>query len=334
MLILYTTDDGRSQIQLRAEQGTVWLSQREMAHLFDVSQDNIGLHLKNIYEDGELTREATAEDSSVVQAEGGREVRRPLTLYNLDAILAVGYRVRSPRGVQFRRWANIVLKEYLLKGFVMDDERLKNPDGRPDYFDEMLARIRDIRASEKRFYQKVRDLFALSVDYDKTDRATGEFFAIVQNLLLFAVTSKTAAEVIATRANPDEPHFGLRTWRGAKVRKQDILVAKNYLTEDEIDTLNRLVVIFLETAELRTKSRQPIPMAFWRENVGQLIVSNGFQLLTHAGSISQAQMEQITSARYADFDERRRKREAIEADQADEAELKALEQRLNRRPKS
>lgn len=202
MLILYTTDDGRSQIQLRAEQGTVWLSQREMAHLFDVSQDNIGLHLKNIYEDGELTREATAEDSSVVQAEGGREVRRPLTLYNLDAILAVGYRVRSPRGVQFRRWANTVLKEYLLKGFVMDDERLKNPDGRPDYFDEMLARIRDIRASEKRFYQKVRDLFALSVDYDKTDRATGEFFAIVQNLLLFAVTSKTAAEVIATRANP------------------------------------------------------------------------------------------------------------------------------------
>ncbi|NII73586.1 hypothetical protein FHW84_002158 [Dyella sp. SG562] len=176
MLILYTTDDGKSQIQLRAEQGTVWLSQREMAHLFDVSQDNIGLHLKNIYEDGELTREATAEDSSVVQAEGGREVRRPLTLYNLDAILAVGYRVRSPRGVQFRRWANIVLKEYLLKGFVMDDERLKNPDGRPDYFDEMLARIRDIRASEKRFYQKVRDLFALSVDYDKTDRATGEFF--------------------------------------------------------------------------------------------------------------------------------------------------------------
>ena len=221
MLILYTTDDGRSQIQLRAEQGTVWLSQREMAHLFDVSQDNIGLHLKNIYEDGELTREATAEDSSVVQAEGGREVPRPLTLYNLDAILAVGYRVRSPRGVQFRRWANTVLKEYLLKGFVMDDERLKNPDGRPDYFDEMLARIRDIRASEKRFYQKVRDLFALSVDYDKTDRATGEFFAIVQNLLLFAVTSKTAAEVIATRANPDEPHFGLRTWKGAKVRKQD-----------------------------------------------------------------------------------------------------------------
>jgi hypothetical protein len=334
MLILYTTEDGRSQIRLRAEHHTVWLSQREMAQLFDVGQDNIGLHLKNIYEDGELSREATTEESSVVQTEGGREVRRSLTLYSLDAILAVGYRVRSPRGVQFRRWAGTVLKEYLLKGFVMDDERLKNPDGRPDYFDEMLARIRDIRASEKRFYQKVRDLFALSVDYDKTDRTTGEFFAIVQNLLLFAVTGKTAAEIITTRANPDDLHFGLFTWKGAKVRKQDILTAKNYLSEDEIDTLNRLVVIFLETAELRTKSRQQIRMDFWKENIGQIIASNGFQLLNHAGSVSQAQMEQMTSARYAEFDLRRRQQEAVEADQADEAELKALEQKLNRRPKS
>lgn len=165
-LILYTTEDGQSHIQLRADNGTVWLSQRQMAELFDVSADNISLHLKNIYEDGELGREATTEESSVVQNEGGREVQRPLILYNLDAILAVGYRVRSPRGVQFRRWASTVLSEYLRKGFVMDDERLKNPDGRPDYFDEMLARIRDIRASEKRFYQKVRELFALSSDYE------------------------------------------------------------------------------------------------------------------------------------------------------------------------
>ena len=201
-LILYTTDDGKSQIQLRAKDQTVWLSQREMAELFDVSTDNVGLHLKNIYEDGELSREATAEESSVVQTEGTRQVQRPVTLYNLDAILAVGYRVRSPRGVQFRRWASTVLKEYLVKGFVLDDERLKNPDGRPDYFDEMLARIRDIRASEKRFYQKVRDLFALAADYDKTDEATQTFFATVQNLLLYAVTQKTAAELIVSRANP------------------------------------------------------------------------------------------------------------------------------------
>ena len=169
-VILYTTDDGKSQIQLRAKDQTVWLSQREMAELFDVSTDNVGLHLKNVYEDGELSREATTEESSVVQTEGARKVQRPITRYNLDAILAVGYRVRSPRGVQFRRWASTVLKEYLVKGFVMDDERLKNPDGRPDYFDEMLARIRDIRASEKRFYQKVRDLFALAADYTRRMR--------------------------------------------------------------------------------------------------------------------------------------------------------------------
>jgi|UPI0004ADC9F5 hypothetical protein len=174
-LILYTSEDGQSRVQLRADRGTVWLGQRQMAELFDVSPDNIGLHLKNIYADGELRREATAEESSVVQTEGGREVRRMVTLYNLDAILAVGYRVRSPRGAQFRRWASTVLAEYLRKGFVMDDERLKNPDGRPDYFDEMLARIRDICASEKRFYQKVRDLFALAADYNKTDEATQSF---------------------------------------------------------------------------------------------------------------------------------------------------------------
>ena len=275
-LILYTTDDGKSQIQLRADLGTVWLTQLAMAELFDATKQNISLHLKNIIEDGELDAAATIKESLTVQTEGTRQVQRPVTLYNLDAILAVGYRVRSPRGVQFRRWASTVLKEYLVKGFVMDDERLKNPDGRPDYFDEMLARIRDIRASEKRFYQKVRDLFSLAADYDKTDEATQTFFAAVQNLLLYAVTQKTAAELIVSRANPADPHFGLLTWKGAKVRKQDILVAKNYLTEDEVDTLNRLVVIFLETAELRAKRQTITSMGFWRENVGQIIVANGF----------------------------------------------------------
>lgn len=332
-LILYTTDDGRSQIKLRARDETVWLTQLEMAQLFDVSTDNVGLHLKNIFEDGELSREATTEDSSVVQIEGTREVQRPVTLYNLDAILAVGYRVRSPRGVQFRRWASTVLKEFLLKGFVMDDERLKNPDGRPDYFDEMLERIRDIRASEKRFYQKVRDLFALSSDYDKSDNATQVFFATVQNLLIFAVTRKTAAELITARANPADPHFGLLAWNGDKVRKADIIVAKNYLTEDEIDTLNRLVVIFLETAELRAKSKQETQMAFWKQNVDQIITSNGFPLLKHAGSISHVQMEERTAERYLKFHQDRKKREAVEADQADEADLKALEAKLKRRPK-
>lgn len=331
MLILYTTDDGKSQIQLRAQDQTVWLTQREMAELFDVSTDNISLHLKNIFADGELEESSVTEESSLTAADGKNYLTK---LYKLDAILAVGYRVRSPRGVQFRRWASTVLKEYLHKGFVMDDERLKNPDGRPDYFDEMLARIRDIRASEKRFYQKVRDLFALSSDYDKTDKATQVFFATVQNLLIYAVTQKTAAELITARAKGDDPHFGLLHWQGSKVRKADILVAKNYLSEDEIDTLNRLVVIFLETAELRAKSRQETRMSFWKQNVDQIISSNGFPLLTHAGSISHEQMERTTSALYLDFDQRRKASEAREADRQDEATLKALEQKLKHRPHS
>ena len=332
-LILYTTDDGKSQIQLRADLGTVWLTQLEMAELFDATKQNISLHLKNIIEDGELDAAATIKESLTVQTEGTRQVQRPVTLYNLDAILAVGYRVRSPRGVQFRRWASTVLKEYLVKGFVLDDERLKNPDGRPDYFDEMLARIRDIRASEKRFYQKVRDLFALAADYDKTDEATQTFFATVQNLLLYAVTQKTAAELIVSRANPADPHFGLLTWKGAQVRKQDILVAKNYLTEDEVDTLNRLVVIFLETAELRAKRQTITSMGFWRENVGQIIVSNGFPLLSGAGTVSHARMEQKLEPLYLDFDQRRKAEEARAADAQDEADLKALESTLKNRPK-
>ena len=332
-LILYTTDDGRSQIKLRAEQHTVWLTQLEMADLFDATKQNISLHLKNIFEDGELDPAATVKESLTVQIEGSRGVQRPVTLYNLDAILAVGYRVRSPRGVQFRRWASTVLKEYLIKGFVMDDERLKNPDGRPDYFDEMLERIRDIRSSEKRFYQKVRDLFALSSDYDKTDSATQQFFATVQNVLIFAVTRKTAAELIAARANPADPHFGLLAWKGDKVRKTDIVVAKNYLNEDEIDTLNRLVVIFLETAELRAKTKQETRMAFWKQNVDQIISSNGFSLLTHAGSISHERMEAQTGELYLAFDQERKTREAQKADQQDAADLEALESTIKRRTK-
>jgi hypothetical protein len=327
-LILYTTEDGKSQIKLRAKDQTVWLSQREMAELFDVSTDNVGLHLKNIFADGELDADSVTEESSVTAADGKNYRTK---LYNLDPILAVGYRVRSPRGVQFRRWASSVLKEFLIKGFVIDDERLKNPDGCPDYFDEMLARIRDIRASEKRFYQKVRDLFALTTDYDKTDQITQQFFATVQNMLLYAVTQKTAAELITARANSQDPYFGLLNWKGAQVRKQDILVAKNYLTEDEIDTLNRLVVIFLETAELRTKNRQEIRMAFWQQSVKQILSSNGFTVLTNAGKVSHARMEQQIEPMFIDFDQRRKQQEAIQADSQDEAELRALEVSLKNR---
>jgi len=327
-VILYTSEDGRSQIQLRAERGTVWLSQLEMAELFQTSKQNVAKHLKAIFADQELSEEAVVNHWMTTAADG-KKYR--VSHYNLDAILAVGYRVRSPRAVQFRRWASTVLKEYLLKGFAMDDERLKNPDGRPDYFDEMLARIRDIRASEKRFYQKVRDLFALSSDYDKTDTATQQFFATVQNMLLYAVTQQTAAEIIVARANPADPHFGLLTWKGAQVRKQDIVVAKNYLTEDEIDTLNRLVVIFLETAELRAKRQTVTPMAFWQENVGQIITANGFTLLSGAGSVSHARMEQKVGTLFLDYDQRRKTLEAQAADAQDEAELKALESRIKHR---
>lgn len=327
-LILYTTDDGQSRIQLRANNDTVWLTQLEMAELFSATKQNISLHLKNLFADNELDENAVVKES-LTTASDGKAYRTKL--YNLDVILAVGYRVRSPRGVQFRRWATTVLSEYLRKGFVMDDERLKNPDGRPDYFDEMLARIRDIRASEKRFYQKVRDLFALSGDYDKTDKSSQQFFASVQNLLLYAVTQQTAVELICARANAEDAHFGLLSWKGSMVRKQDILIAKNYLNEDEVDTLNRLVVIFLETAELRAKSRVQTPMYFWQTRVGEIIASNGFPLLADAGSISHAQMELAANERYADFDQRRKTQEAIAADEADEAELKALEHKLKHR---
>ena len=329
-LIFYNTDDGKSQIQLRVDLRTVWLSQLEMAELFQTSKQNIAKHLKAIFVEQELAQDSVVNQRLTTAADG-KNYR--VAHYNLDAILAVGYRVRSPRGVQFRRWASTVLKEYLVKGFVMDDERLKNPDGRPDYFDEMLARIRDIRASEKRFYQKVRDLFALAADYDKTHEATQTFFATVQNLLLYAVTQKTAAELIVSRANPTDPHFGLLTWKGAQVRKQDIVVAKNYLTEDEVDTLNRLVVIFLETAELRAKRQTVTSMGFWRENVGQIIVSNGFPLLSGAGTVSHARMEQKLEPLYLDFDQRRKADEARVADAQDEADLKALESTIKNRPK-
>jgi hypothetical protein len=327
-LILYTSEDGQSQVQLRADRGTVWLTQLEMAELFNASKQNVSLHLKNLFQDGELHEESVVKESLTTAADGKAYRTK---LYSLDAILAVGYRVRSPRGVQFRRWASTVLAEYLRKGFAMDDERLKNPDGRPDYFDEMLARIRDIRTSEKRFYQKVRDLFALAADYDKTDQATQQFFSTVQNLLLYAVTQQTAAEIVLARANPADAHFGLLAWKGERVRKQDILVAKNYLTEDEIDTLNRLVVIFLETAELRAKRQTITSMDFWRENVGQIIAANGFPLLAGAGSVSHARMEQQIAPLFLDYDQRRKAQEAQAADEQDEAELKALESRIKDR---
>ena len=253
-LVLYTSEDGETRLDLRVEGRTVWLSQLEIAELFQTTKQNVSLHARNIIQEGELAAQATVKESLTVRTEGQRKVRRGIILYNLDLILAIGYRVRSPRGVQFRQWATKHLKDYLTKGFVMDDQRLKTPGGW-DYFDELLARIRDIRASEKRFYQKIRDLFCLSSDYRVREQETQLFFAQAQNKLLYAVTGRTAAELVIQRSDPNQPNMALTAWQGERVRKQDVLIAKNYLSADEIDTLNRLVVIFLEQAELRVKQR-------------------------------------------------------------------------------
>lgn len=326
-LILYTTDDGRTQLHLRVEGDSIWLSQLEIAELFQTTKQNVSLHAKNIFEDNELEPEATVKDSLTVQSEGKRQVKRKISYYNLDLILAIGYRVRSSRGVQFRQWASTHLKEFLIKGFVMDDERLKNPGGW-DFFDELLERIRDIRASEKRFYQKVRDLFALSSDYQARERETAQFFAEVQNKLLYAATSYTAAELILKRSDPAMPNMALTNWSGSRVRKQDVIVAKNYLTADEIDTLNRLVVIFLEQAELRVKNQKELTLDFWRNNVDKMLAFNDQPILEGAGSVSRENMEKIARERYEVFDQQRRTAEAKAADAADLKEIEQLEQDL------
>ncbi|OWV30093.1 virulence RhuM family protein [Halomonas campaniensis] len=326
-LILYTTDDGRTQLHLRVEGDSIWLSQLEIAELFQTTKQNVSLHAKNIFEDNELDPEATVKDSLTVQFEGKRQVKRKISYYNLDLILAIGYRVRSSRGVQFRQWASAHLKEFLIKGFVMDDERLKNPGGW-DFFDELLERIRDIRASEKRFYQKVRDLFALSSDYQARERETAQFFAEVQNKLLYAATSHTAAELILKRSDPTMPNMALTNWSGSRVRKQDVIVAKNYLTADEIDTLNRLVVIFLEQAELRVKKQKELTLDFWRNNVDKMLAFNDQPILEGAGSVSRESMERIARERYEVFDQQRRTAESKAADAADLKEIEQLEQDL------
>ena len=248
-----------------------------------------------------------------------------VTYYALPMVIAVGFRVRSPRGTQFRKWANENLSEYLTKGFILDDQRLKNPDGRPDYFDELLERIRDIRASEKRFYQKVRDLFALSSDYDSTDKATQNFFAETQNKLIYAATKMTSPEIILSRADSSKPNMNLTNWKGKIVRKQDIYISKNYLTQDELDTLNRLVTIFLETAELRVKMRKDLTLKFWEDNVDKLISDNDFPLLDDKGSWSRIQADKKVEEIYLEFDQRRKDFEAKEADRQEAEELKLLE---------
>ena len=324
-LIIYNTDDGKVKVALYARDGNIFMSQAQLAELFDTSVQNISNHILNILNEKELLENSVIKDYLITAADGKDYNVR---FYALDMILAIGFRVRSVRGTQFRKWANTHLKQYLIKGFVVDNDRLKNPDGRVDYFDELLEQIRDIRASEKRFYQKIRDLLALSSDYDASDRATQMFFAETQNKLLYAVTQQTAAEIILSRAKADLPNMGLTNWEGNIVRKADVIVAKNYLIHDEIDNLNRLTTLFLESAELRVKNRRDLTLSFWRNNVDQLLMFNDFPVLNHVGTRSNAQMENTVKQVYDVFHERRKQQQFEQAEQDDLAELQQLQQQL------
>ncbi len=317
-LILYQTEDGKAAINLRAIDGTVWLTQAELAELFATTKQNVSLHLKNIFEDHELAEDSVVKESLTTAADGKNY---STYLYNLDAILAVGYRVRSPRGVQFRRWANTILKEYLIKGFAMDDARLKQAD-EWDYFDEWLARIRDIRASEKRFYQKVKDLYSTAIDYDKTSEEARIFFKKAQNKMLFAVSGKTAAELIADRADADKPNMGVTSWKGSIVRKGDVGTAKNYLNTEEIDELNRIVTMYLDYAEDQAKRRKSVTMAQWADKLDGFLSFNDRDVLTHAGKLQMKVAQKLAADRYDAFDQKRKKAEAIAADEED---IQALE---------
>ena len=324
-LIIYNTLDGKVSVTMMARDGNVWMNQKQMAELFATSKQNVGQHISNILKENELTSDSVVKNFFITAADGKQY---DVTFYSLDMVLAVGFRVKGKRGTQFRIWANQHLKEFIVKGFVLDDERLKNPDGRPDYFDELLERIRDIRASEKRFYQKLRDLFALSSDYDSTDKATQMFFAETQNKLLYAVTHQTAAEIIVSRADASQPNMALTSWKGSVVRKQDIYIAKNYLRADEIDLLNRLTTLFLESAEIRVKERLDLTINYWRQNVDHLLEFQNKDVLRNAGSISNKEMEARVLAVYEQFDQRRKQAEAQIADQMDDEELKQLEQQI------
>ena len=326
-LIIYETPNGKLDIQLDLENETIWLTQRLIAQLFECSTDNVGVHLKNIYESGELEENRTTEFFSVVQKEGNRNVNREIKHYNLDAIISVGYRVNSTKATKFRQWATQTLKEYIIKGFVLNTERLKNPGGW-DYFDELLEKIREIRASEKRFYQKVRDLFALSVDYKDDIKASNDFFAEVQNKLLHAVTNNTAAEIIVSRADATKPNMNLTNWSGSRVRKQDVIIAKNYLQQNEIKELDRLVSMFLDYAENQAQKRRQLSMSDWKEKVDGFLNFNDYEILKGKGAISRKQANEIAKKRYLEFDEARKKQEALEADAEDLKELEDIEHEM------
>jgi hypothetical protein len=299
--LVYSAEDGLLKIEVRLEGDSVWLTQTHMAELFQTTVPNISMHLRNIYADGELQQEATVKKFLTVAREGTRDVSRKVEYYNLDAVISVGYRVKSGVATQFRIWATQKLREYIVKGFVLDDERLKNPDRPFDYFDELLRRIQDIRTSERRFYQKITDIYATSIDYDPTQPESITFFQTVQNKLHWAITGQTAAEIIHARADSSKPNMGLTNWRGSKVRKQDVIIAKNYLNEVELAALNNLVEQYLVFAEGQAMRRVPMHMKEWIAKLHAFLTINDRDILEHAGKISHELAQEIAEAEYEKF---------------------------------
>jgi hypothetical protein len=328
--LVYATEDGRTKIDVRLDGETVWLTQQHMVELFQTTQQNISLHLQNIYDEGELEREATHKEYLSVRQEGNRQVTRSLDFYNLDAIISVGYRVKSAVATRFRIWATQQLREFIVKGFVLDDERLKNPDQPFDYFDELLRRIQDIRTSERRFYQKITDIYATSIDYDPTMPESIGFFQTVQNKMHWAITGQTAAEIIHARADSTRPNMGLTNWRGAKVRKEDVTIAKNYLNESELVALNNLVEQYLVFAEGQAMRRVPMHMKEWIDKLHGFLTLNDRDILNNAGRISHEMAKELAEAEYEKFN-LNRIRQADEAGGEFEKALRQLPPQATRK---
>ena len=302
-IIIYQTENGETKLEVLLENETVWLSQKLMAALFQTTVANINIHLKNIFEEGELDMKATIKDFLIVRIEGSREVNRTIEYYNLDAIISVGYRIKSNVATRFRQWATQHIKEYIVKGFVMDDERLKNPNQPFDYFEELLRRIQDIRTSERRFYQKITDIYATSVDYDPTLETSILFFQTVQNKLHWAITGQTAAEIISDRANSNQVNMGLTNWKGTKPRKQDVVIAKNYLNEEELLALNNLAEQYLIFAEGQAMRKIPMYMKDWIEKLHGFLSLNDREILTNAGKISHQIAVEIAENEYEKYNQ-------------------------------
>ncbi len=326
--VLFTSADGQTRVECRFELDTLWLSQAVMAQLYDKDVRTINEHLINIYKEGELVQNATIRKFRIVRLEGSRQVTREIDHYNLEAILAVGYRVRSQRGTQFRQWATQVLKDYLVKGFVMDDERLKNPpvgpSAVPDYFDEMLERVRDIRASERRVYLRVKEVFTMAADYEPSNQDTNRFFQTIQNKLHYACTQMTAAELISSRVDASKSDMGLTSYKGDEVRRTDVTIAKNYLREDEIKELNRIVNMWLDFAEDQALRRKQVFLQDWAEKLEQFLSFNDRAVLSGAGSISKKAADDKAKLEFDSFVEKRRRLKEAEGAKANITALRAI----------